>query len=301
MARKQRSYFAKSNKGKAGEVFLNNVLASSSANAKKKAKASASATKAANQAARRAKSAAKAKAKESIRRANARMRENERDQKRMQVYTERIIIELEKIGLYISNSFVSSMATKAINAEITPAKISSYFIKGNETKLSEETAIAWMEEQCFDDGGQWVIKNIDGYKTCYYLDTPDLDIFKNMRKDIWDTSSEQKALLKVITDCRPQSDAINHPLFQNLIKRYKNFEDIVEDLLDIDWSQAKMFSYDVIPFLRLCIDNKWTLDEATCSEEYVNLTSKKMLYYEDLVNQSKCLVNKYYATSSKIL
>jgi hypothetical protein len=288
MARKQRSYFAKSNKGKAGEVFLNNMLAGSSANAKKKAKASASATKASNQAARRAESAAKAEAKERSRRANARMRENERDQKRMQVYIERIKLELEKIGLHISNSIVSSMATKAINAEITPAKISSYFIKDNEAKLSEETAIAWMEEQCFDDGCQWVIKDRNGDETYHsYLDEQDLDIFKNMRKDIWDTCSEQKALLKVVTDCRPQSDAINHPLFQNLIKRYKNFEDIVEDLLDIDWSQAKMFSYDVIPFLRLCIDNKWTLDEATCSEEYVNLTSKKMLYYEDLVRQSK--------------
>ena len=288
MARKQRSYFAKSNKGKAGEVFLNNMLAGSSANAKKKAKASASATKASNQAARRAESAAKAEAKERSRRANARMRENERDQKRMQVYIERIKLELEKIGLHISNSFISSMATKAINAEITPAKISSYFIKDNEAKLSEETAIAWMEEQCFDDGCQWVIKDRNGDETYHsYLDEQDLDIFKNMRKDIWDTCSEQKALLKVVTDCRPQSDAINHPSFQNLILRYKNFEYIVEDLLDYDLYVAKMFSYDVIPFLRLCIDNKWTLDEATCSEEYVSLTSKKMRYCEDLANQSK--------------
>ena len=286
MARKQRSYFAKSNKGKAGEVFLNNVLASSSANAKKKAKAAASSIKAANQAARRAESAAKAEAKRRSKVANARMKEVERDRKLRQVYIERIKLELERIGLHSSNSVVSSMATKAINAEITPAKISSYLIKGNEAKLSEETAIAWIEEQYFEDGRQWMIKDMEGYNTIHsYLDEQDLDIFKNMRKDIWDTFSEQNALLKVVTDCRPQSDAINHPLFQNLIKRYKNFEDIVEDLLDINWSIAKMFSYDVVPFLRLCIDNKWTLDEASCSEEYNNFISKKMLYYEDLVRQ----------------
>ena len=293
MARRKRSYFAKSNKGKAGEVFLNNFLTSSSANQKETVKEKSFATKAAKERERVAKAEAKEKEREEKERervANEERRENDRRIKKEEPYKKRLKLELEKLGLHPLSWIISLITNQAIEQGVTPAKMYSYFIEGNEAYLSEEIADVWIKEErreCFGYAHRVILIKLKGWIDQDFLEEKDKSILREMGEDIWDAYSEHETLKKVVTDCRPQSDAINHPLFKNLLQRYKNFEYIVEDLFDYDLSVAKMFSYDVIPFLRLCIDNKWTLDEATCSEEYVSLTSKKMRYCEDLANQSK--------------
>ena len=114
MARR-RSYTAKANRGKAGEVFFNNLLVGSTAKERKE---------------REAKQRRLQKEKD----------RRERERQKVVVIANRVKLELEKLGFFPGDDTAFEIATRAVEANVTAAKAKSYFIDGNENTIASKCA-----------------------------------------------------------------------------------------------------------------------------------------------------------------
>jgi len=143
MARRKKSYLAASNKGKVGEVFVNNFLVSLS---EKKNNAN-TAEKTAALAARRQASEAKKRANERLRLEKKQERENKKElkeQERHTKYTARARLACEKFN--IDEICCTSMVQEAQDAGCTIAQVSSQIVKGREDYWHDK-AIKLHEEE----------------------------------------------------------------------------------------------------------------------------------------------------------
>lgn len=183
MARRRKSYFAKSNRGKAGSVFINNMIADSQ-------KRSRAADKEREQAAKRAATAKKRAASRAKREAEARrvaenkaFREKERKRRAAEKETERamkqrareqkardkarlerrkeeerqrkakerelakvnkiyvrLVLDLEKNGLFPGERTAREISEDAVAASLSPTQAAKYFVVGKEDEVGARCA-----------------------------------------------------------------------------------------------------------------------------------------------------------------
>ena len=238
MARRTKSYFAKSNRGNAGAVFINNVIADSQKRKKQEAKASEAASR------RRAKEAER----ERTRRARAEERnrirlEREAEKKRKEkakldakatAVSERLKLEFPKVGLYPGSVTIAEISKQAVKASITPAKARSYFIDGNEEKLAKSCAVEYLVAQKI------------------HPEYHDITEFSRLRD--------------FVAKCRPQTNAVNDPEYKKLKKTVdQKIEELVaqakreeerEELINSLFTSKIMFRDEIEEFAEIIELNK---------------------------------------------
>ncbi len=142
MARRMRSFTSAANKGKAGEVFFNNMMASGAKNRKKREKEKAQKARAL---ARHQKIEEKEKEKEQKRLQRARekaKREQQKLNEKVGKYYKRLELEFEKRGMLLIDKVAFRIIHKAIDSSISISQLNKYFIDGEEDNIKIETVAA---------------------------------------------------------------------------------------------------------------------------------------------------------------
>ena len=124
MARRRRSYTAKANRGKAGEVFLSNLLVGST---------------------KREREAREAPARRRQREREREAKSREREDKKLVLIANRVKLELDKLGFFSGGDTALAIAKRAVEADVTAAKAKSYFIDGEESKIAASCAADLLE------------------------------------------------------------------------------------------------------------------------------------------------------------
>tara|TARA_B000000475_G_C15995139_1_gene446638 strand:+ start:653 stop:1516 length:864 start_codon:yes stop_codon:yes gene_type:complete len=146
MARRRKSYFAAANKGKAADVFMNNLMAGASSSAKKRAKEKAQKERALE----RARKAEKKQKEQEERRLLKAREKAEREEKKLNEkltkYYKRLELEFEKQGMTLIDSIAIEIITKAIDSSVTVNQLRKYFIEGEEDNLKLKTAESILQD-----------------------------------------------------------------------------------------------------------------------------------------------------------
>lgn len=267
MARRTKSYFAKSNRGKAGAVFVNNVIANSQKRKKQEAKAAEAASR------RRAREAERERARRAKEEERKRIQlEKEAERKRKEkakldakenAVSERLKLEFPKAGLYPGKNTIAETARQAVRASISPAKARSFFIDGNEEKLAKSCAVEYLLAQKISSE------------------------YHNL--------TEFSRLRDVVAKCRPQTNAVNDPEYKKLkktvdqkieklvaqAKREKEREDLISSLL----ADKVMFKDEIEEFAEIIEKKDWDKKTAKSSPEYSKRIKNKSSYVSEIKAQ----------------
>jgi len=266
MARR-RSFTAKSNRGKAGLVLMNNIAASYQKQKKQEAKSAAAASRsrareAERERARRSREAERAQIR-AEREAERKRKERARLDAKETAVSERLKLEFPKVGLYPGTSIIADIATRAVKASVTPAKARSFFVDGKESELAEACAIDYLVDQ----------------KIPYE----------------YHHIKEFTLLKRLVTDCRPQTDAKNGSEYQNLRKTIdKKIEQLVakakreeerNDLIKFLIKEKSMFKDEIEEFAELIEKKDWDKVKASSSAEYSERIKNKSDYVAEIKSQ----------------
>jgi len=266
MARKK-NYFAKSNKGKAGAVFLNNVVAAHQKQQRENQKAAESAKRRAAAEAERERKRL-ARAAEKARRQAERVAEQQRKQRekleaKESAVAERLKLEFDKAGLFTSSSVIADISRKAVKASVTPAKAKSFFLDGKEDEIAESCA----EEFLVSEGVGLECQDLDDYKP----------------------------LCNFVAQCRPQQKAVDYEAYQKLKarvdfqiearlemeRRSAEREELISELL----KTKVMFKDEIEDFAEIIESQDLAVSDIVKSQEYKNRIENKRKYVQEVKNQ----------------
>ncbi len=265
MARR-RSYFSKSNQNDLAGVFLNNCIASQQ-KSKKAEKAAIDRVlreeerervRFAREEERKRVRLAKERERERARLANERAKFN---QKTTAVAT-RLELEFEKIGLHPGKQTIATIAIKAVQASVSPAKAKSYYIDGMEDTLAQSCAVDFLELKI---GSEY--QHLVGYPLM-------VDIVKN---------------------CRPQKDAEQDKSYMELKSEIDNeIKELIakaqreverEKVVNALFTAKLMFKDELGEFFDLIEENDWGKEESINSDIYKERIANKAKYVLEVQSQ----------------
>ena len=263
MARKK-SYFAKANRGRAGAVLANNLIASAQKAAKEKEKEAAAAKRRAAAAEQKERNRRQREAEQARKRAAREAEKRRKEQKKLDekqaAIAKRLALDLEKMGLYPSADLTSDIAKEALEASVTPAKAKTYFIDGLESKVAHKCAQYLLAEYNIPHHFQ----EVEGYDE----------------------------LVSMVADFRPQSEALNDPRVENIkskvdarIKALEEAEKRQDErsALINELSETKvMFKDEIEDFAQLIEEQDLSGDDAKNSPEYRSRVDNKAQYIEKI-------------------
>lgn len=248
----RRSYTAKSNRNKPFEVLVNNCIASQ----QKEKKAEEAAIK----------RVLKEKERESARRAKEEERERARLAKEQAKFnakatavSARLELEFEKIGLHPGRQTIVTIAIKAVQSSVTPAKAKSYYIDGKEDALAQSCAVEFLELKISPE-----YHHLVGFPLM-------IDIVKN---------------------CRPQKDAEKDKRYMELKAEIDNE---IKELIAKAQREAErekvvkalsitklMFNDELGEFFDVMEENDWGKEEAINSDIYKERIANKAKYVAEV-------------------
>jgi hypothetical protein len=259
----RRSYLAKSNRNKTLEVFVSNCIASQQK--EKKAKEVA------------LKRSVKEQERERVRRVKERERERirlakEQERERVRLAKEkakfnakatavsaRLELEFEKIGLHPGRETIATIAIKAVQSSVTPAKAKSYYIDGKEDALAQSCAVEFLELKISPE-----YHHLVGFPLM-------VDIVKN---------------------CRPQKDAEKDKRYMELKAEIDNE---IKELIAKAQREAErkkvvkelsitklMFNDELGEFFDIIEENDWGKEEAISSDIYKERIANKAKYVAEV-------------------
>jgi hypothetical protein len=263
MARKK-SYFSKSNRGRAGAVLANNLIASAQKAAKEKEKEAAAAKRKAAAAAEKERKRREREEEQARRKAAREAEQRRNEQKKLDekqaAIAKRLRLDLEKMGLYPSTGVTADMAKEALEASVTPAKAKTYFIDGVESKVARKCAEYLLAESNVSQRHV----TVEGYSE----------------------------LVSAIADFRPQSEALHDPgidgMKSEVDARIKALEDAEQrqderSALIHELTRTKlMFRDDIEDFSQLIEEQDLSGDDAKNSSEYQMRVDNKEQYFSEI-------------------
>ena len=132
-----RSFTAKSNRGKGEQVFWNNVFAVAQRSRNNRKKQEARQERALQREAERKRRLAQKEA-ERQKRELEKKKTGRKQQKKIQQYYNRLALDFKKINVILIDSVAIEIIQGALDANLTQAKMISYFVKGEEQKLKKK-------------------------------------------------------------------------------------------------------------------------------------------------------------------
>lgn len=266
MARKK-SYFAKSNRGRAASVLAHNVMASHKNKQQQKKKAAAAAERrqaaeAEKQRKRLAREAEKAR-NEAEKQAERRRREQEKLDAKASAVAERLKLDFDKVGLYPGDGVINRMAHAAVKASVSPAKARSYFIDGKEEEVARECAAEFLNSQGISDEHS----DVQGYEE----------------------------LVDFVAPFRPQKNAVEDPKYQKIKgqveeaiqrsieaeERRDERKEFVEELL----SSKSMFKDDIEDLAEIIESKDMGRQDILDSADYQSRIESKQKYVDEIKAQ----------------
>ena len=135
MARRMKSFTTASNKGKGGQVLLNNMCVIASKNRKKYGKEKATKARALARQQNAYSREMEAQRNRSRRRAEKQRREEQKYKEQVEKYNKRLELEFEKLGMILTTDLAWEITQKAIDASVSITQVKKYFIDGEEDEL----------------------------------------------------------------------------------------------------------------------------------------------------------------------
>ena len=280
MARRMRSYTSAANKGKAGEVFLNNMMASGAKNRKKREKEKAQKARAL---ARQQKIQEKEKEKEQKRLQKAREKAEREQQKlneKVGKYYQRLELEFEKQGMTLIDSIAIEIITKAIDSSVSVNQLRKYFIEGEEDNLKHKTAESILQDlisKCLKVSSAENYTNKAEYESlCNHLKGIDWSNIMKLAED-----GEVTKYLKTITER----------------------EDHLESRIEVN-DEISEFTSKLMKDLVLLPEDFAIIDQMIEADEGMSLTVesiKETKEYSDGVKNKEALVKKVDAQYSGLI
>ena len=223
--------------------------------------------------------------------------ESEKLEKKLNVLKARLEIELNNIGILPCEIILTELSQKAINADISPAKIKTLLINGNEDSLAEESAKAilnWCSETSYFNTKEYFslldeIKNLrpqsdatelDSYKSFNELAMLEVESIRIEKERIaQEKLLEQEKIEKLRLEQLALFEAIKLEESQREEKEKLKKEQATEFLHSI---QFELFFSDYDDLVGITALNNWGVEEIKESEEYKSSKKRKSEYLENL-------------------
>jgi len=313
---KTKSYFAKANHGKAGSVFVNNVIAASQKSSKDAEKRNAARQRSEASASRKRsallerhriqdeRDRKRALDKENKDRERERKKESSRLQKekekeqklrekldsKKQKLADRVAFELDHLGIFPADMVCSRIANEAEKNTITIGQINKYFIQGNEEELSNECAIELLEipqkyhkehrlSKDYDD----LLETASNLRPQTKKELSKLKLYLSLQDEIKkEIKEEEEEIRRLIEEERKAKN--RHDGRRKLIARLKN--------------DMSMFDDDIEEFKEIINMNDWSLEVSEKSVEYIEKLEKKSEYVKSIKSRIKPFKLGEYKTST---
>ena len=266
MARR-RSYTAKANRGKAGEVFINNLFVGST---KREIEAREAKERRRQREREREKEAREAKERRRQREREREAKSREREHKKLVLIANRVRLELDNLGFFSGGDTALAIAKRAVEADVTAAKAKSYFIDGKKGEIAVS---------CAAD----LLKSLAIPKRFHSL-------------------SEYEKLEVVVQAYRPQSEVTTTAKFMSAefelnrqIRNVEEREELVrkreelvrerEELVGELLSNKRMFQDELEEFAEIIEKNDWSGTQSRESAEFKQRIKNKEAYVKDIRRQ----------------
>ena len=264
---RMKSYTAKTNRGRAGEVFVNNLMASHERQRKRRLKEAEQAAKRSEsqrmkELKRRERERDQAE-KRALRQANKEKAALDRRMAKEDLVANRICLELEKLNLFPGKSLAASIATEAVAAGITAAKAKSYFLDGKEDEIAKLCAIDLLEEEGFPAEFQ----HLDSYKS----------------------------IQAIACSCRPQWEVLTHREFTEIASSLREEIDVIQaqrtryeermSLIEELQETKIMFGDEIEEFAEIIEKLDLGRDDSIESEHFQKFVLNKKNYVESIERQ----------------
>ena len=280
MARR-RSYTAKANRGKAGEVFINNLFVGST---KREIEAREAKERRRQREREREKEAREAKerrrqrerereAKSREREAKSREREaksREREHKKLVLIANRVELELDKLGFFSGGDTALAIAKRAIEADVTAAKAKSYFIDGEESKIAASCADDLLESLAIP----WRFHSLSEYKKLEVM----VQAYRP-QSEVTTTKKFVSAKLELNRQIRNVEE--REELVRKREELVRKREELVGELL----SNKRMFQDELEEFAEIIEKNDWSGTQSRESAEFKQRIKNKEAYVKDIRRQ----------------
>lgn len=255
----RRSYFAKSNQNQALDVFLSNCIVSQQ---KEKKAEEAAIKRVLKEEERERVRLAKEEEREKVRLAKERARlakeQAKFDAKAIAVCA-RLELEFEKIGLHPGRQTIATIAIKAVQSSVSPAKAKSYYIDGKEDTLAQSCAVDFLELKISSE-----YHHLVGFPS----------------------------MVNIVKNCRPQKDAEKDKRYMELKAEIDNEikELIAKAQREADREKVVkalsitklMFNDELGEFFDIIEENDWGKEEAINSDTYKERIENKAKYVAEV-------------------
>ena len=283
MARR-RSYFAKSNKGKAASVFFSNVAVASQKREKEaqaaRKRSAREEEKVRRQEERKRERERKRAEKEEERARRQAAKELARQNKAIEKLQARVKLELESLGLYPADTVSSPLAQRLYEAGVTSSQVKNYV----KLDLTKDCAFALLttllESKDCEDEELLESKDCEDEELLESKDYEDEELLES--KDFLE-------LANLVANTNPQTlESVRAmPLFQKIVSLQKAIESLDRE--------KRLFSFDLKQLKEMAWSQGWSVDELKESGEFEEFCESRRVYEVELERRIK---NASQATSA---